>query len=443
MQYFILIKYFPVLLVLLIAQPIAAQNDEVTRTVINSETNEPVPYATVSFPEQQYGFSTNANGEFRLSISPTMLDRKIVISSIGFEPFGSTLGELAQSEKGHILLKPKVTVLEEILVKAKSETPQEIIRSAEKSLKTFLRQDPYYLYAFYKEDIRKNKTYVGYTEAYGIFHISGYQPAYNRKNVLFSYDLAQWKNIRRSRYHLSSECNDTVPRMLEIDKLVKAKSEYLYNGPFSKLRDQFRFTIDSLTSYHNQDVFIISFTPAQPDEITYRGSAYIKADDYALLKLEIREEHAERLFYEDCPAMENVSAHFNLSYVKVGEKYYLNNVGLLTKYNSGPAPIEEHIEIAGGEFRDSDVTRFNEEQRMIVYKEMINPDIVYNPEFWDQHDRPIPADVEEKLSEDAPLPRQFFISSGKRIIPLPEEYNSYQEMYKDREVFRMFMNADY
>lgn len=443
MQYFLpLIVYASMFFGLLLVQPAAAQNDGITRTVINSETNEPVPYATVSFPEQQYGFSTNANGQFRLTINPTMIDRKIVISSIGFEPYESTLGDLAKSQNDRISLTPKVTVLQEILVKAKAETPQEIIRSTEKNLKTFLRQDPYYLYAFYTEEIKKNNVYAGYTEAYGIFHISGYQPSYNRRNVLFSYDLAQWKNIRRSDYHLKSECNDTVPRLLEVDKLVKAKSEYLYNGPFSKLRDQFRFTIDSLTSYHNEDVFIISFAPAQSGEVTYRGSAYIKADDYALLKLEIWEDHAERLFYESCP-VENVSAHFDLNYVKVGEKYYLNNVKLSTKYQSGNTPIEEHIEIAGGEFRDSDVTRFNEEQRIIVYKEMINPDIVYNPEFWEQHDRPISADVEEKLSEDAPLPRQFFTSSGKRIIPLPEEYNSYQEMYKDQEVFRMFMNADY
>ncbi|MBL6448714.1 carboxypeptidase-like regulatory domain-containing protein [Fulvivirga sp. 29W222] len=440
MQHASLISYFSVLLLLLFIQPLAAQNNRITRTVINSETNEPVPYATVSFPEQQYGFSTNASGQFQLQVNPTMLKRKVVISSIGFESFESTLGDLAKTKSDSISLHPKVTVLKEILVKAKAETPQDIIRRAEKKLKTFLRQNPYYLYAFYKEEIKKNNAYVGYTEAYGIFHISGYHPAYNRKNTLFSYDLAQWKNIRRSKYQISSECNDTVPRLLEVDKLIKAKSEYLYNGPFSKLRDQFRFTIDSLTSYNNEDVFIISFTPAQLEDISYRGNAYIKADDYALLKLEIWEESAERLFYSNC-SIENVSAHFNLTYVKVGEKYYLNNIRLTSNY--GSTPIEEHIEISGGEFRDSNVTKFNEEQRLIIYKEMTNPDIVYTSEFWAQHDRPIPSDVNDDLSTDAPLPRQFFTSSGKRIIPLPDTYSSYQEMFKDRDVFRIFLNADY
>lgn len=442
MQYISLSGYCLLFCLLLVAAPLAAQNNEITKTVINSETNEAVAYATISFPEQQYGFSTNASGQFRLMVSPAMRERKIVISSIGFEPFSTTLGALENSKTDSIPLSPKVTILEEILVKAKAETPQEIIRSTEKNLKTFLRQDPYYLFAFYTETIKKNNAYAGYTEAYGVFHIAGYQPAYNRKNRLFSYDLAQWKNIRRSKYNIRSECSDTVPRLLEIDKLVKSKSEYLYNGPFSKLRDEFRFTIDSVTNYHNEDVFVISFTPSQSGNISYHGSAYVKADDYALLKLEIWEQHAERLFYSDCP-VQNVSAHFSLNYVKVGEKYYLNNVRLSTQYLMDAVPIEEIIEVAGGEFRDSEVTKFNDDQRTVIYNEMTNPDIIYNANFWEQQSRPISSEIKEGLEEDAPLLRQFFSSSGKRIIPLPEEYDSYQEMFKDREVFQMFMNAEF
>lgn len=434
--------YSVVLLIVICSAPLKAQDDEITLTVINEETQEPVPFATISFPELQYGFSTNANGQFRLNINPTMAPRKIVISSIGFEPYESTLGQLQKSKDRSILLNPKVIVLEEILIKAEAETPQDIIKSAEKNLKTFLGQDPYYLFAFYKEVIKRNNEYAGYTEAYGVFHISGYHPVYNRKNRLFSYDLAQWKNIRRSKYLLNSECDDSKPRLLEIDKVVKAKSEYLYNGPFSKLRSEFRFTIDSVTSYQGQDVFIIGFTPSQSDQVSYRGSAYVKADDYALLKLEIWEQDAGRIFYDDCK-IPQVTAHFSINYVKVGEKYYLNNLFLSTQYQHDNVPIEETIEIAGGEFRDSKVTRFNEAQRMIIFKEMTNPDIVYEPDFWDQQDRSVPSDVQENLEENAPLPRQFFLSSGKRIIPLPKEFKSYEELYQDQEIFQLFMDGDF
>ncbi|ELR68755.1 hypothetical protein C900_05851 [Fulvivirga imtechensis AK7] len=417
------------------------QENRLNITVVNAESGEPVSYATISFPSQQYGFSANANGQFRLPLHHTDMDKKIAITSIGYERYETTIGQLVKDKVKTIELQPVVTMLQEILVKAEKETPTEIVAQAAKNLNNFLRKDPYYLYGLYREALKKNGRYAGYTEAYGVFHISGYQPSYNRKNKVFAYDLAQWKNVRRSEYRLPPICSTREKRLLSIDRLAKAKAEYLYNGPLTnKNRDHFRYTIDSLTIYDNADVFVIGFTPLN-SENQYYGRLYIKADDYALLKMTIRQPNITGILYDDCDL--KVSGNFSVSFTKVGDKYYPDRMALTSLYQAGSGKIEESAEIIGGEFRDNKVVQLNQEQRIIVYNEMLNPNIFFDPDFWIDHGTGIPPQAQEDLGRETPLLDQFFANHGKRIIPLPEGFTSYEDMSRDREVFRLFLEGDF
>lgn len=433
--------FITAILLIISSSPLLSQEQQLTIRVVNAEDQEPVAFATISFPAQQYGFSANEEGLFKLPVEPSAFKRKIVISSIGFEPYESTLGELVSHNTSIIRLHPKVTVLQEVLVKAEAETPQTLMRKAEKNMKSFLGKDPYYLFGFYTESVKKNNKYAGYTEAYGVFHISGYQPGYNRKNRLFSYDLAQWKNMRRTQYTIGSPCNDGK-RKLAIEHLIKAKSEYLYNGPFSTNRDQFRLTLDSATSYDNQDVFIVGFAPLSHGAIRYEGKAYIKADDYALLKLEVTDTDDSDLLYRQCTA-KDISSHFVMTFTRVGEKYYLNNVQMTTTYLQGEDTVQENTEIAGGEFRENRVIRLNQDQRVVIYNEMLNPSIYYEPNFWEQQDREVAGEIREDLSKEESLRKQFLMTSGHRIIPLPDDYYSYEDLYKNHEALNLFLNGDF
>ena len=418
-----------------------SQENTLNVTVVNAENGEPVSYATISFPSQQYGFSANANGKFILPVHHTDMSKRIAVTSIGYERFETTIGQLFNDKVKTIELQPVVTILQEILVKAEKETPTEIITQTAKNLNNFLRKDPYFLYGFYKEELKKNGRYAGYTEAYGVFHISGYQPSYNRKNEVFAYDLAQWKNVRRSEYHLPPLCSEREKRLLAIEQLTKAKAEYLYNGPLThKNQDRFRYTIDSLTVYDDSDVFVIGFSPLD-SESHYYGRLYIKADDYALLKMEIRHPDITSVLYEDCD--QKVSANFHLSFAKVDDKYYPNRIQLTSRYQTAAGKIEELVEIRGGEFRDNKVVQLNREQRIIVYNEMLNPSIFFDPSFWTNNEVGIPSQAKEDLGREIPLKDQFFANHGQRIIPLPEGFTSYEDLSRDTEVFRLFLEGDF
>lgn len=437
---FIRLYFLPFLIVILFSN-LSHSQEKIEVTVVNAEDLTPVPFATISFPELKYGFSTNGNGQFILPLDKTYENQMLAVTNIGFETFQKRTKDLINTDT--IFLQPKVTVLSEIVVRAKKENPEDLVKNVEKELGNFLRKDSYYLYGFYTETIQKNEKYEGYTEAYGVFNIAGYQPGYNRKNPLFSYDIAQWKNMRRSNYSLSSECDTKRQRTLEIDKLSKAKSEYLYNGPFNKInKNEFRYTIDSLTTYDSTDVFVIGFTSLDTKEHDYSGRAYIKADDYALLEMKIYDENANEVLYDDCK-ISKIKLRFDLSFTKIADKYYLRKADLTTEYFINTDALTERITLIGGEFKDNSVADLNYDQRMIMYNEMINPIIFYTPDFWEQQNRPIDESITEDLNDEKTLYEQFKFNNGKRVIPLPDEYSNYEQMYKERDIFRMFLNANY
>lgn len=424
---------------LLCILPAFGQEKTLDLTIVNADTGEPVSYATVSFPSQQYGFSANASGQFMLPVHFSDMDKRIAVSSIGFQRFETTIGQLVNDQVQKIQLQPVATVLQEVLVKAQKENAADIVVSAEKNLKKLLGKNPYYLYGIYREQVKKNGKYVGYTDAYGVFHISGYQPTYNRKNELFAYDLAQWKNIRRSNYQIEPLCRDRDVRLMGINKLAKCKAEYLYNGPLINNGD-FRFTIDSLTVYDNTDVLVLAFIPISSD-YNYYGRVYVKADDYAVLRMEVVQADASQLLYDDCET--KISTVFTLSFIKIDDKYYPDRIHLNAHYELNGNRIEESIEIRGSEFRENNVARLNQAQRVVIYNEMLNPRIAFEPNFWETYQVSLPKQAKEDLGKEVPLQDQFLYNNGKRIIPLPEGFGSYEELSRDQDVFRMFMGGDF
>ncbi len=404
--------------------------------IIDREDKTPISYATIIYPEQQYGFSANANGYFRIRFSQAENLKQINISSIGYEQFEGVLGEMYDENIDTIFLQPKITFLKEILVKAETVAPREMIENTSYNLKTFLGKEPYYTHVFYTEIIKKNEKYAGYTEAQGMMHVSGYQPAYNRKNELFAYDLAQWKHMRRVQY-LAPSCLNKK-RALSIGKLSKAKARYLYNGPLTKNNfDDYQYTIDSLTTFNNTDVFIIGFRSLEGDT---RGQIFIKTDDYALMALKVNEENASDTFEDNCKIPQGSA--FTTTFTQIGEQYFFNTMELEIAYSSDNILMEEQLKLRSGEFDNNRTQDLNYDQRLVVYNEMINPSVPYDATYWQDKEQ-VPGDLIADLGRNVPIEDQFKYNSYKRPIPLPDNFTNYEELYKNQDMFLLFVNDEF
>jgi len=84
--------------------------------VVDSQSNEPIPHASIFFPDYNYGTKTNEKGEFSLNISKfTQAKSKAKISCIGFKP---TLVSVSKTDKSiTIKLSSESQALGEVTVK--------------------------------------------------------------------------------------------------------------------------------------------------------------------------------------------------------------------------------------------------------------------------------------------------------------------------------------
>lgn len=402
--------------------------------VIDDNDNVGIPFSTIYFPSLKVGYSANGMGYFSMEINNLGSSDSIVVSSLGYLKVKISVGFL--NGQNEVRLKPDFKMLDEVVVSGKREGVEQLVNETDRFLKDYLGKDPYFLYAFYREALQHGEQYIGYTEAYGVLHVSGYQPSYNRKNKLFSYDLAQWKNIRRSEYSSLSNC-DTVRKTIAIDKLLIAKSEYLFNGPLNKYQSQFEFTIDSAFSNNDSEILVVKFNSESKG---YHGELWIDEKTNGLLSMKIHDQNINERIRNKCGIL--TYADFEIRFVMLDNEYFISYVSLNT--HDKASGVSEELTIRGGEFKKNEVTKLNYDQRIIIYNEMLNPLITYDSQFWAENQIEVPSKIQSDLASKTSLQEQFFKMNGKRIIPLPDEFNSYEELYKKQDMFRVFMlNSDF
>ena len=98
-----------------------AQN--LSANVLDSITQQPIPYATVQLKEK--GVITNEEGNFNFILNETIQESdSLIISSMGYETLAKPISEFTSAR---ILLVPKAIELREVIVSNKNYTADEII----------------------------------------------------------------------------------------------------------------------------------------------------------------------------------------------------------------------------------------------------------------------------------------------------------------------------
>lgn len=106
-----------ILLLFLICFNKIAFSQVIKGTILESETNNPVCFATIYFNGTFVGTSSDENGNFELSIMKNT-SMPLTISAIGY--YSVTLANYSKNVQLIIYLKPKVYIIKDVVVKAKS-----------------------------------------------------------------------------------------------------------------------------------------------------------------------------------------------------------------------------------------------------------------------------------------------------------------------------------
>src|SRR5664280_3371250 len=132
--------------------------------VVDAESRAPLVFATVAVKESNVAIVTNIDGEFTLKIGDLMTSKTVEVSFVGYKNKTIPLSDLKDNgSKNIIALEAAPIPIKEIVVKPMD--PVSIVAKAIDNIGKNYESVPNLMTAFYRETIRKNRTYVSIGEA--------------------------------------------------------------------------------------------------------------------------------------------------------------------------------------------------------------------------------------------------------------------------------------
>lgn len=309
---------------LLISSFSFAQNiTEIKGSVIDTETNDPLAFATLVIKGTNISTVTNTNGKFILKAPIDTQNKIISITYLGYKEKEIALSSL-KKKNNKIKLEESATVLAEIdLINLPKDAETLVRKSLKKRGENYLNIDAT-MTAFYRETIKKRHKDASLSEAVIKIHKRPYES--NRRDVI---------ELIKSRKSTNYARLDTIALKLQggpfntlYTDLMKYP-EYIFS---ENNLSHYNFSFERSTQTNNDLVYVVNFEQkADVDGVHYFGKLFIDADTYALtsanysLNVENREE-ASKFFVRKKPKKATVyptEANYQVNYrVKDGKWYY-------------------------------------------------------------------------------------------------------------------------
>jgi RNase P/RNase MRP subunit p29 len=316
-------------------QPVAAgmnknkkKSDQQTYTsikgkVVDKETQNALVFASVTLKESNIATITNIDGEFLIKIPENETSKSLEISFLGYKNKVISLSEMKNNGfKNLIMMELAPIPIKEIIVKP--QMPDEIIEKAINSISKNYPDIPNLMTSFYRETVRKNRTYVSIGEAV----VEIFKAPYTND---LRFDGAR---IYKGRKSTDVEKMDTVLFKLQGGPVTSLELDIVKNPEEIFTKDAmkyYNYTLSGVVEIDNKPHFVIDFIQKPGVEIPlFMGKFYIEMTSYAITSAEFGfnlsdKEAAASLFIRKKPLGMNVTpevATYMVRYREQGGKWY-------------------------------------------------------------------------------------------------------------------------
>jgi len=240
--------------------------------IVDKKTGTPLAYASIVVVGLNISTISNSEGEFSLKISKDVDNPKVIVSFLGFKDKTIALADLKR-EKARIELEPTLIELPELNVISKDA---ELLMRAvleKRGVNYFNTQT--LMTAFYRETIKKNRSYVSLSEA--VVEVNKQPYTSSRSDAVKLY---------KARKKADYSKLDTVTFKLQGGPFSSLYLDIMKNPDYlftSDIFSTYEFTFDRSTHTDNRLIYVIDFKQ-RPDktEPYYYGKLYIDAQSMAL-----------------------------------------------------------------------------------------------------------------------------------------------------------------
>jgi hypothetical protein len=316
------------------ASPKSNQPDTLTYiqykgTVTDQETRTPLSFASLTLSGTNIATVTNTDGEFALKVPKNMSEGKVTVSYLGYKNKIVNLSEF-KPEKTRIELELLVIALNEIRVFPKD--PELLIRAVMNKRAENYFSDQTLMSAFYRETIKKRRTYVSLSEA--VVQI------YKQPYMSSRYDVAQLFKARKSTDYSKL---DTVTFKLQGGPYTTLYLDIMKNPEMIFTEDMignYEFSLDNITKINDRLIYVLGFKQrAHITDPLYFGKLFIDTESLAITSATFNLNIENRMLVSDMfikkkPAGAKVFptlAAYHVDYrEKDGKWYYSYSRGQIT-----------------------------------------------------------------------------------------------------------------
>jgi len=247
--------------------------------VVDAETGTPLVFATVAVKESNVATVTNIDGEFVIKISEPQTSKNLEVTYLGFKNKVVALTDLRQEGyKNVISMTPAPIPIKEIIVKPLD--PEAIVRNAIGRIGKNYVDEPNLMTAFYRETIRKNRTYVSIGEAV----VEIFKAPYAND---LRFDGAR---IYKGRKGSDVQKMDTVLFKLQGGPVSVMQLDIVKNTESILTMDAMKYydySLATVVEIDNKPHYVISFKQKPSvDMPLFMGNLYIESDTYAVTEAE-------------------------------------------------------------------------------------------------------------------------------------------------------------
>ena len=369
----------------------------ITGKILDDETSEPLPFATIALINTGKGTVTNNNGDFGLRITPELFNDTLSISYLGYlgkeipvkKAFGSNLV---------ISMKREYISIAEIIIR--NQNPQEIIARALKDIPHNYGNTPALMTGFYREGVMKKSELQSYSEAILEIYKSSYSGTLFRDQVKV-YKSRKIENTGR-RDTLTIRLKAGLSTCLELDG---ARNIFDFISPESM--SDYIYRITDIVTYDEETAYAIEFEQRENVELPlFKGTIYINTEDYGILNVEfeINPKLIRKMKNSFVSASSRgldtwpLSVKYSVSYRKMNDRYFLSHVRGDLLFTSSQkkrlfnTQFKVFFELAITEIELKNVTRFDHDELAPIHSIFARTITNYDPLFWGNQDFLRPED---------------------------------------------------
>ena len=365
--------------------------------IIDAETSEPLPYATIGISHRGRGTVTNYNGNFILRISEECLEDTLTVSYVGYVnrllPVRSLPGNVMT-----ITMDRDYIPIPEIIIRA--QDPLLILRRTVSSLASNYGTTPAILTGFYREGVYRKKEPQIYSEAVVKIYKSPYTRSLQNDQI----------KVIRSRKIENLEARDTLAVRLKAGLSATLSLDgmrHLFDFLDPQSFGSYEYHLTDIVTIDGETAYVISFKQKEwVTEPLMQGDMYINVDNYSLMLAEFEvnplyiDETGES-FISRLPkdySMKPEYVRYRTRYRNVDGRYYLSHVrgdlgfnarGRKKVFNSR---FNVFFELAITEHSTDNVARFDHEELAPAYSIFSETISGYDAGFWKDFDFLKPED---------------------------------------------------